>query len=123
MSTVINGLGSSVKMHRADKAAAMRGIEREMKAFRKELKKARKSPSNCKVAARQLSEVFYQAGIAFASMRGAGRKTVVTKRASGAGVKRAVKARQSFDKACLSVKAHKKAVKKAAGKKKAPKKK
>lgn len=112
MSTVINGLGSSAKMHRAGKKAAGRALDRDIKALRKDIKAARKAPAKCKVAARALFNVGYAAGISFAEMRGASRKTIVTKKAAGAGVKRALKALQSFDKACLSMAAHKKAAKK-----------
>jgi len=122
MSFVVSGLGSSVKMHLANKKAAGRALDRDIKVLRKAIKAARKSPAKCKAAARDLFNVGYAAGIGFAEMKGASRKSIVTKRASGAGVKRALSALKSFDKACLSMKAHKKAAKKGMGGKKAAKK-
>ena len=117
MSTVINGLGSSAKMHRAGKKAAARSLDRDIRVLRKAIKAARKSPAKCKLAARDLFNVGYAAGLSYGEQRGAARKSIVTKKASGKGVKRALSALKSFDKACLSMKAHKKAVKKSKGKK------
>jgi hypothetical protein len=76
-------------------------LERDIKLFRKELKKAKKNPGHCKVAGRALLNVGFAAGGAYAEMRGIYRKKVTERRVHGAAHARTMKALSAFDKVCM----------------------
>lgn len=93
-------LGSSPKRHRRNKRSFVASMTRDMKVFRKVLKKARKNKKFCRAAARSLLNVGFAAGGAYAETRGASRKGVVEKKVHGVQVERARSALRMFDKVC-----------------------
>jgi hypothetical protein len=100
MSFVVNGLGSSPKKHLAQKKMYAAALDRDIKMFRKELMKAKKSPKNCRVAGRALLNVGFAAGASFSEMKGVSRKASGG-RPTGAAVSRMKKALSAFDKVCI----------------------
>lgn len=101
MSMVVGGLGSTPLRHRKNKKAAMASLSRDIKVLRRAVKAAKKSPAKCKLAARELFNVGYAVGLAYAETKGVYRKKIGTKRPSGVAVKRGMMALRSFEKACL----------------------
>ena len=101
-------LGSSPKKHRAQKRAFVASLGKHIRVFRKELKKARTSKRHCRAAGRALLNVGFASGAAFSEMRGASRKSSLSKRVSGAAHNRAMKALSAFDKVCMAKPAKKK---------------
>lgn len=94
-------LGSSPKKHRTNRKAFKVSLTRDIKIFRKELKKAKASPKHCRAAGRALLNVGFAAGGAYSEMRGIYGKTVSEKKAHGAAHSRAMKALASFDRVCM----------------------
>jgi hypothetical protein len=111
MSFVVNGLGSTPKRHLKQKKAYAASLDRDIKVFRKEL---RKGPRGCRTAGHALMNVGFAAGAAFSEMKGVSRKSSIAKKPTGAAVSRAMKALAAFDKACIMKKkpAKKKSAKK-----------
>lgn len=114
MSFVVNGLGSSPKKHLSQKKAFAASLDRDIKVFRKHLRKAAKSPKACRAAGHALLNVGFAAGAGFSEMKGVSRKSSTAK-PSGVAVERARKALAAFDKVCM--KKAKKPAKKKSGKK------
>lgn len=97
MSTV---LGSSPKRHLQNKKAAAARQKIATRAFHKAIRKAKKSPRACRAAGRALADVAWAAGIGFAEMKGARRKKISVRKATGmahAGLSRALK---TYQKVC-----------------------
>jgi len=92
--------GSSPKKHLKQKKMYAAALDRDIKVFRKELKKAVKSPKACRAAGRALLNVGFAAGAGFAEMKGVSRKASGGK-PSGAANARAMKALASFDRVCM----------------------
>ena len=93
-------LGSSPKKHLAQKKMYASALDRDIKMFRKELRKAAKSPKACRAAGRALLNVGFAAGAGFAEMKGVSRKASGGK-PSGKAHSRAMKALAAFDKVCM----------------------
>jgi hypothetical protein len=91
-------LGSSPKKHLKQKKAYAASLDRDIKVFRKAL---RKGPRGCRAAGHALLNVGFAAGAAFSEMRGVSRKSSIAKKPTGAAVSRAMKALSAFDKVCM----------------------
>ena len=89
--------GSTPKKHLKQKKAFAASLERDIKEFRKHL---RKGPRGCRAAGHSLLNVGFAAGAGFAEMKGVSRKSS-TARPSGVAVSRARKALAAFDKVCM----------------------
>lgn len=103
-------LGSSPKKHLAQKKMYNAALDRDIKVFRKAL---RKGPRGCRAAGRALLDVGFAAGASFSEMKGVSRKSSGGK-PSGKAHARAMKALSAFDKVCLP---HMKKARKKKGKK------
>lgn len=91
-------LGSSPKKHMKQKKAFTASLDRDIKEFRKHL---RKGPRGCRAAGHSLLNVGFAAGAAFSEMKGVSRKSSSAKKPTGKAVSRALKALAAFDKVCM----------------------